>query len=106
MNSKLTADLGSSSPTHSGNYLGDSYKVNFYFFIPFQPPYASSKKKGRNNFAGSIKTDQDLKPADYKILADEEDDRLRAQREINAKLNDDFKRRQARYLKREQEYRR
>ena len=47
-----------------------------------------------------------MKPAELKILADDKDIEIQAQREENSKLSDDFKRRQARYLKREQEYRR
>ncbi|CAI2367547.1 unnamed protein product [Moneuplotes crassus] len=90
MNSKFTGDHGSSSPTHSGNHLGES----------------SHKKKGRSNYEPSYKGEQDWRPADYKLLADDEEEKLRKQKEINSKLNDDFKRRQARYLKREQEYRR
>jgi ABC-type phosphate transport system auxiliary subunit len=44
------------------------------------------------------KTEGDLKPADFKILAEQED--------IKNKIHEDFKRRQLRYNKREEEYRR
>lgn len=80
--------------------------VRIILMLKLQPPNSSYKKKGRSNFAGSIKAEQDLKPAEYKILADAEDEKLSKQREVNNKLKDDFKRRQARYMKREQEYRR
>ena len=52
------------------------------------------------------KADNDLKPAEFKDRADKESVKLQEQQEINSKIQEDFRRRKLRYLKREQEYRR
>lgn len=111
-------DLGSSSPTQYGGFRPESSNkkiTSSHKGIGLADSVNDQKTKSGTTKGQNIeptpphkignKNESDYRPVEWQNFYEEADKKYTKQCDIINKLNDDFNRRQQRYMKREQEYR-